>query len=109
MAGAGYRQRAVIVGAQPCRARRGRPAATCSRRAGKHLFRFSTIATPVATPAPMSPSGPDPQTRRLHCASRVVVVIYIALPMSRQPRILQLLDELRDTTVSIYFVAGFSS
>ena len=31
-------------------------------------------------------------------------MIYIALPMSNQPRILQLLDELRDTTVSIYFV-----
>jgi putative colanic acid biosynthesis UDP-glucose lipid carrier transferase len=30
--------------------------------------------------------------------------VYIALPMSNQPRILQLLDELRDTTVSIYFV-----
>jgi putative colanic acid biosynthesis UDP-glucose lipid carrier transferase len=30
--------------------------------------------------------------------------IYIALPMASQPRILKLLDELRDTTVSIYFV-----
>lgn len=30
--------------------------------------------------------------------------IYIALPMSAQPRILALLDELRDTTASIYFV-----
>jgi putative colanic acid biosynthesis UDP-glucose lipid carrier transferase len=30
--------------------------------------------------------------------------IYIALPMSAQPRILLLLDELRDTTASIYFV-----
>ena len=31
-------------------------------------------------------------------------VVYIALPMSRDPRILHLLDELRDTTASIYFV-----
>jgi putative colanic acid biosynthesis UDP-glucose lipid carrier transferase len=31
-------------------------------------------------------------------------VIYIALPMATQPRILRLLDDLRDTTVSIYFV-----
>lgn len=31
-------------------------------------------------------------------------VIYIALPMASQPRVLKLLDELRDTTVSIYFV-----
>ncbi|MGZ4993405.1 MAG: undecaprenyl-phosphate glucose phosphotransferase [Methylobacter sp.] len=30
--------------------------------------------------------------------------IYIALPLSAQPRILALLDELRDTTASIYFV-----
>jgi putative colanic acid biosynthesis UDP-glucose lipid carrier transferase len=30
--------------------------------------------------------------------------LYIALPMASQPRVLKLLDELRDTTVSIYFV-----
>lgn len=30
--------------------------------------------------------------------------IYLALPMATQPRILQLLDDLRDTTASIYFV-----
>lgn len=30
--------------------------------------------------------------------------IYVALPMSAQPRILALLDDLRDTTASIYFV-----
>jgi putative colanic acid biosysnthesis UDP-glucose lipid carrier transferase len=30
--------------------------------------------------------------------------IYIALPMASQPRILKLLDQLRDTTASIYFV-----
>lgn len=30
--------------------------------------------------------------------------IFIALPMAAQPRILQLLDSLRDTTASIYFV-----
>ena len=30
--------------------------------------------------------------------------IYIALPMASQPRILQILDELKDTTASIFFV-----
>jgi putative colanic acid biosysnthesis UDP-glucose lipid carrier transferase len=35
---------------------------------------------------------------------RHIDVIYIALPMCSQPRILRLLDELRDTTASIYFV-----
>jgi putative colanic acid biosysnthesis UDP-glucose lipid carrier transferase len=33
-----------------------------------------------------------------------VGIIYIALPMASQPRILKLLEELRDTTASIYFV-----
>jgi putative colanic acid biosynthesis UDP-glucose lipid carrier transferase len=33
-----------------------------------------------------------------------VDVIYVALPMASQPRILRLLEELRDTTASIYFV-----
>ncbi len=33
-----------------------------------------------------------------------VDAIYVALPMASQPRILKLLDELRDTTASIYFV-----
>ena len=33
-----------------------------------------------------------------------VEAIFIALPMASQPRILKLLDELRDTTASIYFV-----
>jgi len=33
-----------------------------------------------------------------------VDIIYIALPMASQPRILKLLEELRDTTASIYFV-----
>ncbi|MDD2657935.1 MAG: undecaprenyl-phosphate glucose phosphotransferase [Candidatus Pacebacteria bacterium] len=31
-------------------------------------------------------------------------VIYLSLPMARQPRILDLLDALRDTTASIYFI-----
>ena len=31
-------------------------------------------------------------------------LIYVSLPMATQPRILRLLDELRDTTASIYFV-----
>jgi putative colanic acid biosynthesis UDP-glucose lipid carrier transferase len=33
-----------------------------------------------------------------------VQVIYVSLPMAAQPRILQILDELKDTTASIYFV-----
>lgn len=33
-----------------------------------------------------------------------VNVVYIALPMRREPRVLQILDALRDSTVSVYFV-----
>lgn len=33
-----------------------------------------------------------------------IEVIYIALPISQQPRMIELLDSLKDTTVSIYFV-----
>ena len=36
--------------------------------------------------------------------SRHVDLIYITLPMASQPRILNLLNQLRDTTASIYFV-----
>jgi putative colanic acid biosynthesis UDP-glucose lipid carrier transferase len=39
--------------------------------------------------------------------AQAVEAIFIALPMASQPRILKLLDELRDTTASIYFVPDF--
>src|SRR6185503_7575680 len=39
-----------------------------------------------------------------YARSQRVDVIYIALPMASQPRILKLLEDLRDTTASIYFV-----
>lgn len=40
------------------------------------------------------------------CAARngAIDLVYITLPMASQPRILQLLDDLRDTTASVYFV-----
>lgn len=36
-----------------------------------------------------------------------VHTIYLSLPMASQPRVLELLDDLRDTTASIYFVPDF--
>jgi len=53
-----------------------------------------------------------PQAQNLGALARLadyartqrVDVIYIALPMASQPRILKLLEDLRDTTASIYFV-----
>lgn len=39
-----------------------------------------------------------------YCAEHRVGKIYLSLPMATQPRIVQLLDGLRDTTASVYFV-----
>jgi len=39
-----------------------------------------------------------------HVKENRVQLIYLSLPMSKQDRILQLLDTLRDTTASVYFV-----
>lgn len=39
-----------------------------------------------------------------HVKQEQINLIYISLPMATQPRIMRLLDELRDTTASIYFV-----
>jgi putative colanic acid biosynthesis UDP-glucose lipid carrier transferase len=39
-----------------------------------------------------------------YIAQKNVNVVYITLPMTRHPRILELLDMLKDSTVSIYFV-----
>ena len=36
--------------------------------------------------------------------SQNIQIIYLSLPMTSQPRILHILDELKDTTTSIYFV-----
>jgi putative colanic acid biosynthesis UDP-glucose lipid carrier transferase len=52
--------------------------------------------------------GPDEFLGRLeeladYVKKHRVDLIYITLPMASQPRILKLLDELRDTTASIYF------
>ncbi|WP_283150428.1 undecaprenyl-phosphate glucose phosphotransferase [Silvimonas soli] len=34
--------------------------------------------------------------------------LYISLPMTKQPRVMQMLDEMHDSTVSIFFVLDFS-
>jgi putative colanic acid biosysnthesis UDP-glucose lipid carrier transferase len=38
------------------------------------------------------------------CRQEHIELIYLSLPMATQPRIISILDELRDTTASIYFV-----
>jgi Undecaprenyl-phosphate glucose phosphotransferase len=39
-----------------------------------------------------------------YCRQHNIENVYIALPMVSQPRIIKILDDLRDTTVSIYFI-----
>lgn len=106
MAHAGYHQQAVIVGASHA----GLAVADRlerSRRAGKRLLGFfDDRHSSRHARAGVHHLG---KIKDLvdYVRSHEVDVIYIALPMSSQPRILQLLDELRDTTVSIYFVPDF--
>ena len=106
MAHAGYHQQAVIVGASHA----GLAVADRlerSRRAGKRLLGFfDDRHSSRHARAGVHHLG---KIKDLvdYVRTHDVDVIYIALPMSSQPRILQLLDELRDTTVSIYFVPDF--
>ena len=57
----------------------------------------------------LGPAAAGPLMGKLNAVAEFVrtnrvSTIYIALPMASQPRILHLLDTLRDTTASIYFV-----
>ena len=61
--------------------------------------------------SPERVEGPDPRELLgplaklpAYVKAQRVNLIYITLPMASQPRLLALLDELRDTTASIYFV-----
>ncbi|WP_300440161.1 undecaprenyl-phosphate glucose phosphotransferase [Zoogloea sp.] len=103
MARSGYHQRAVIVGASLA----GLAVAdrlNNSRRAGKRLLGFfDDRHAGRHARADIQHLGPIRELAN-YVRQNDVEVIYIALPMSSQPRIVQLLDEMRDTTVSIYFV-----
>ncbi len=103
MARTGYHQRAVIVGASLA----GLAVAdrlNNSRRAGKRLLGFfDDRHAGRHARAEIQHLGPIRELAN-YVRQNNVDVIYIALPMSSQPRIVQLLDEMRDTTVSIYFV-----
>jgi len=72
---------------------------------GTHVLGFfddrSPEAFPTDTPAPIKGQLSDLSefVKQNH-----VEAIYLALPMAAQPHILNLLDSLKDTTASIYFV-----
>jgi putative colanic acid biosynthesis UDP-glucose lipid carrier transferase len=72
---------------------------------GTHVLGFFDDCDPGGLP----PDMPAPVKGRLHDLSEFVKqnhveTIYLALPMAAQPHILSLLDSLKDTTASIYFV-----
>ena len=72
---------------------------------GTHVLGFFDDCDPGDLP----PDMPAPAKGRLHDLSEYVKqnhveTIYLALPMVAQPHILNLLDSLKDTTASIYFV-----
>lgn len=57
----------------------------------------------LASPSPQKLLGKLNDLAALVKTNRIQL-IYLSLPMASQPRILQVLDELKDTTASIYFV-----
>ena len=101
----GPNQRALIVGMNEqgtALARRLRERALFARRPGR-LCRQPRQGAPGpawATTSCWASSTSWPTIAK----EQHVQLIYLSLPMASQPRILQLLDDLKDTTASIYFV-----
>ena len=100
LAAEGLRKSAVIAGANDL----GRGLAARLQANPMHGVRFTgyfddRAATRINEPV-LGSIGALPEYVR----AQGIDIIYIALPMASQPRILKLLEELRDTTASIYFV-----
>ena len=102
------RRRAVIVGAGPVATRLRRALREAEGDAIEWLGCFDDRGSPVeATGAPTGGTGPTlgglaqaAEWVRRH----EVREVYITLPMGMQPRIVELLQALQDTTVSLYVV-----
>lgn len=96
-------QSAVIVGATQS----GRALAAVMRQ--QPLLRLSFLGFFDDRPCSRTNADPESILGRLdelstYVSKHGVKAIYITLPMTSQPRILALLDALRDTTATIYFV-----
>jgi len=100
LAAEGLRKTAVIAGANDL----GRGLAAGLRASTVHGVKlagyFDDRAPERISEKVLGPIGALADYVRAHH----IDIIYIALPMASQPRILKLLEALRDTTVSIYFV-----
>jgi len=95
---------AVIVGFTEC----GRKLAgefAASKLLGVHVAGFFDDRAPGRL-GPLPEAGLKGRLADLPAfvKTHAIESIFVALPMASQPRILSLLDELRDTTTSIYFV-----
>ncbi|MDR3212759.1 MAG: undecaprenyl-phosphate glucose phosphotransferase [Azoarcus sp.] len=76
---------------------------------GTHILGFFDDRSLVRLQGTVDTQPPVPVKGRLcdlaeFIRQQNVEAIYLALPMATQPRILHLLDDLKDTTASIYFV-----
>ena len=97
-------QRAIIVGMNEqglALASRIKNAAYC--RIEVVGFVDSRSTTRLKSPPSTRLLGQLPELARLIQATQAQL-IYLSMPMASQPRILQILDDLKDTTASIYFV-----
>jgi putative colanic acid biosynthesis UDP-glucose lipid carrier transferase len=97
-------QRAVIVGMNE-------QGMALARRIGEARYSRKQLTGFFDDRAPSRLSNPDniPLLGKLADLPRFarderVQIIYVSLPMASQPRILQMLNDLKDTTASIYFV-----
>ena len=104
LAAEGMRKTAVIAGANPL----GRRLAARLREDPLLGIRFAGYFDDRAAGRLQALAAEENlgslETLADHVRANRVDVIYIALPMASQPRILKLLEDLRDTTASIYFL-----
>jgi len=109
MSQAGTQRRAVIVGCNET-------SLELARRIGENSFLgvrlvgFFDDRTPERAASALPASGRLGRLGEVadYARQRPVDHIYIALPMVSQPRILRILDELKDTTASVFFVPDLS-
>ena len=99
----GGRRRAIIIGLNE-------QGAELAKRIGSSLYDniellgFFDDRSEDRTASPQTPIEGKLIDVAAYVKANHIQLIYICLPMASQPRIVQVLDDLRDTTASIYFV-----
>jgi putative colanic acid biosynthesis UDP-glucose lipid carrier transferase len=99
----GGRRRAIIIGLNDQGAELAKRIEQ-SRYDNIHMLGFFDDRTGDRTAAPHIPIQGKLSDIADYVKEAHIQLIYICLPMASQPRIINVLDELRDTTASIYFV-----